>query len=128
MAPYAVPLDPSLSLQQTKLLFVALNHCNKEKNGLLHSVTAPKKNCIWCHKVVKSVNNANLFFWHFCSLLTLFGNFLPLFASWRIFLLLLLHVLIFFSNFLVTFTNFVCCSDSVRQTRIMFVAVTSSQI
>ena len=116
------------SLQQTKFLFVALSRCNTQNFCLSHWVTAtneisicyqkvPKKNkkcpqkCKKRHKVPKSakkrpkVPNS----WLLLALLATF---------WQCIQILFVSVTQC-NNFFV-----VCCSNSVRQTKYMFVTVT----
>ena len=118
------------------ILFVPLSHCYKHKFGFLHWINETNKNLfvalIYCNKqnlytlqkFAESVTNAQLFgtLIYFFGLL---GNFIPffgvaffedIFRHFNIFLL-------FFCNFLVTYINLVCRSDSVQQTQILFVAV-----
>ena len=84
-------------------MFVALSHCNKQNLYML------PKNCQKCKQCST--------FWHWWPLFgTFFGTFMPYFAFFE-------DICFVFWNFLVTYTDFVCCSDSLRQTKILFVAV-----
>ena len=88
----------------------------KTKNCLLHWVTATSKIIICCQKKCQEWQQCSTF-WHFWPILLLFRTFMPYFEFLRTFFVL------FFWNFSVTYTNFVCPSDSVRQTKILFVEV-----
>ena len=95
------------SLRQTDLLFVALSHCNKQNWYML-----PKR----CQKGPTTLNFLLLFalFWH---LLCLLGTFCAFF----------LYIFCIFDRFCIFFainSIFVCRSDSVQQTKNLFVAVT----
>ena len=109
------------------ILFVALSHCDKQKICLSHWITAinKKKLCV----ALSHCNKQNLYMLpksckqsQQCSIILHFLGY-----SWhflRTFLGTVLCVFLVFGNFLVTYTNFVCCSNSVRQIKILFVALT----
>ena len=113
---------PLINRQILSILFVSLSHSDKQKFRLLHWIIATKEReklfvaLSHCDstkfvyvgkKLPKSVNNA-----HFFVTWTSFCYFLGLFC-------LIAHYrkIVFFLNFLVTYTNFVCCSNSVQQTK-----------
>ena len=102
----------SESLQQTKILFVALSHCDK----MLPKSCQKCQQCLTFSHFWPQFGTCQDFyalffiFWgYFCCFLELFGN---------IYLFCLLQWLSATNN------NSVCCSGSVPQTKILFVAVT----
>ena len=93
------------SLRQTDFLFVALSHCYKE-----FFICFEKD----ANKVQTCCNIGTIFsFWHFLCLFFV-AILMPFFV------ILYKH----FGIFCATYTNFFCCSDSVRQTKNPFVAMT----
>ena len=126
-------------------MFVALSHCDKLKFSLLDWITATNKKVVFhteslrqtkfvylAKKLPKVSTMFNLFalptyFCHFlgllCLILHFFRTFLCVFLEFfgKIYQFCLLQWLS------VTKKNSVCCSGSVPQTKIIFVAVTQHQ-
>ena len=97
------------------ILFVGLCHCDKHKFSLLHWITATnKKMSLQQTKLVYVAKNLL----NFLAFWTSFGHFSGLLC---LILHFLLHLLLFFGTYI--YTNFVRHSDSVRQTKVMFVTV-----
>ena len=117
---------PLINTKFLSISFVSLSHCDKKKFSLLLWITATikkmfvalshcdKKNLYMLHKICQKCQQCSTF-WHCWPLFGTFWDFMPYIAFVEDFVVV-------FWNFLVTYTDFVCRSDSLRQTKILFVA------
>ena len=132
---------PLINRNFLSILFVALSHCDKQKFSLLHWITATikkmfvalshcdKQSLYMLPKFAKSVNNTQVF-GTVDLFFAIFGTFMPYFVFFEdiccCFLELFGNIYRFCLSQWLTATNknSVCCSGSVPQTKILFVAVT----